>query len=589
MANARLKSRYRTVGSRRRRIGGARLPRGVIWLLLLTAGLGACWTTSEPHRDGGAPAPVSRATPVFTPTPVRRVTEPAKGWFESGCALPRDILERIRRGYYPDRSPDVIVVPREPNYFGGFSGTSHSGPWDYVQEVPLVFYGPGFIKSRGDLRLGREVTLADLAPTLAELLGFSYPGTRGISIDEALVPESKRPSPPRVIVTVVLDGGGWNVLRAWPDAWPNYARLMEEGASVSDVIVGSSPSVTPAVHTTIGTGVFPKQHGITGIGLKEGDSVVGAFAHKSPEHLTVPTLADVYDPATGNQSKIGMLAYKSWHLGMIGHGAYASGGDKDIAAIVNTSEQLVTNRELYSLPSYLGNVGGLEEDIRSVDLEDGKRDFMWQGHKVLDDPAERRDTPVWVRYQTRLLEELIEREGFGRDEVPDLLFTNYKHLDEVGHNYNMLSVEMQAIIRSTDETLLEELPRFLDSTVGKKRWVMVVTADHGQGPDAQAAHAWPIAMELLSADIAEHFGLETGDLILSTSPVGFWFKEETMQKEGITEDEIAEFLLDYRLEDNVNPNAELPQQYEPRLQEPIFSAAFPSAGLPRIWGCAKDS
>jgi len=29
----------------------------------------------------------------------------------------------------------------------------------------------------------------------------------------------------------VIDGGGWNVLRQWPDAWPNLKCLMREGGN----------------------------------------------------------------------------------------------------------------------------------------------------------------------------------------------------------------------------------------------------------------------------------------------------------------------------------------------------------------------
>lgn len=563
--------------------------RAPVIVVMATVGFVACWGGSKAQSDDVTGSlPRANASPIFTPTPIEVVEQPADGWFESGCELPRDILVRVRRGYNPDRSPEVMVVPREPNFFGGFSGTSHSGPWGYLQEVPLVFYGPGFVQDRGEVALDREVTLADLAPTLAGLLSFTYSDTIGAPVRGVFVPQEKRPEAPRLVLTVVLDGGGWNVLRAWPDAWPHYARMMEEGASVSDVIVGSSPSVTPAVHTTIGTGVFPRQHGITGIGVQTDEGVVGPFSHKSPEKLLSPALADLYDASTGNAAKVAMLAYKSWHLGMIGHGAFLPEGDNDVAMIVDHDERLVTNENFYSVPPQMNRVPGLEEDIRRVDLEDGRLDSTWMGHEILDDPSERRESPAWILYQTRLLKALIETEDFGGDDVPDLVFTNYKHIDEIGHSYNMLSVEMRETIRHTDESLFGALPNFLNETVGKGRWVMVVTADHGQSPDPLVAHAWPISMASLSNDVADHFGVDQGALFDATGPVGFYFDDVTMEQEGITEEEIADFLVDYRLEDNYEGN-DLPDQYEERVREPIFSAAFPSRELPRIWACAQDA
>ena len=124
----------------------------------------------------------------------------------------------------------------------------------------------------------------------AELLQTPFPLDRpGRTIDEALLPAEERPDPPKAILTVVWDGGGWDVLNTWPDAWPFMRKLMEEETLIENAIVGSSPSVTPAVHATIGTGTFPKEHTIVDIPWRQdADNVVGAFAQKTPDHLAVP-------------------------------------------------------------------------------------------------------------------------------------------------------------------------------------------------------------------------------------------------------------------------------------------------------------
>src|SRR5918997_7212201 len=124
--------------------------------------------------------------------------------------------------------------------------------------------------------------------------------------------------------------------------------MMEKGTSMGNAEVGSSPSVTPAVHTNLGTGTFPKQHGIVDIPVREGLETYGAYDGFTPRFLQVPTLADLYDRRTDNEALIGMFAYKPWHLGMIGHGAYMEGGDHDIAVISEkTQGDLITNPEWY--------------------------------------------------------------------------------------------------------------------------------------------------------------------------------------------------------------------------------------------------
>ena len=79
---------------------------------------------------------------------------------------------------------------------------SHSGPYDFLQEVPLIFYGPGFIRNTGDLEVDREVTLADVAPTFARLMGFEFSTESARPLEEILRPTDKRP---KVIFTAMVD------------------------------------------------------------------------------------------------------------------------------------------------------------------------------------------------------------------------------------------------------------------------------------------------------------------------------------------------------------------------------------------------
>jgi hypothetical protein len=557
--------------------------------------LAAACTGEATEAPGSAPeAPIRPEVPdngvVFTPPEIHTVTEAPEGWLESACSLSHRYVELIRRGYYPVRSADVTVVPREPNWFGGFLSMSHSGPWPYLQRVPLVFYGPGFIRPAGSIAVDREVTLADIAPTIAELIGTDPPeGIPGRALDEVLLAPKRRAGRPALVLTIAWDGGGWNVLDAWPDAWPRLDRFIRRGASVEDAVVGSSPSVTPSIHTNIGTGTWPRKHGIIGIEQRIGNNPeTGAFAHRTPSNLLVPTLADVYDKAMGNAALVGMFAYKSWHLGMIGHGAFLPGGDRDVGVILNQTESFTGNPQYYEIPDYLASLPGLDRAIRRVDLDDGALDSAWMGHEILDDPTERRDTPAWVLFQTDVIKALLDNEGFGDDDIPDLFYTNYKQIDEVGHNWNMVNEEMREIVRYTDGEL-RVLERFLNRTVGRERWVMIVTADHGQGPLPQASGAWPINMGETTKDVAAHFGVEADDLFDNTGPVGFWLNRGALKSNDITAGDVADFLVNYRLEENMPGGEKVPPLWRDRADELVIEAAFPSERIGRIWRCVDDA
>lgn len=500
----------------------------------------------------------------------------------AACGLPLDYLRRIRRGYYPGRSPEIVFVPRAPNFFGGLTSTTHSGPWPYVQRIPLVFYGPGFVAARGEIDPRDETTLVDVAPTLARLVGMRWPHNRpGHALTQALLRDAGRP--PRLVLTVVWDGGGWDVLDRWPHAWPELARLMERGTSVRGVTVGTSPSVTPASHATLGTGTWPRVHGIVDIPQREGGEVIASYPAESPRLLNVPTFADLYDRSTGNAPKVGMIAYLFDHLGMMGHGAELAGGDADTAVIADGGPGgLITNPDYYTLPSYLQDVPGYSDDVKQVDRSDGKADGEWMTHDLRQLDIQRH-SPVWELYQTRLLKALVKGEGYGDDRVTDLLFVNYKEIDDVGHNWNMLNPEMRSTLRYADGAL-GDIVRFLNRTVGRGRWVMTVTADHGQAPDPRTAGAWPIRMQVLTRDLAQHFAVDEDALLQDERPVGLWL---TPGETAATAGEISNWLIDYRLEDNVPATEKLLPEYAPRREEPILAAAFPGRALPRIWRCAK--
>ena len=506
-------------------------------------------------------------------------------WFRVACRQPLQHLVRIARGHYPGRSPDIVAVPRRPHMYATFDVTTHAGPWEYLQRVPLVFYGPGFVRPVGNVTIGREVTVADLAPTVAELLDFEMPpGTRGEPLEGLLEPH--RRERPRLVLVVVWDGGGRNVLNQWPDEWPHLAQLMQEGATITNAVVGSSPSVTPAVHATIGTGTFPAEHGIVDIFVRRGDDVTDAFEGQGPDKLIAPTLADLFDVSEQNEPKIAMVAERSWHLGMIGHGAGFEGGDKDVAVMDSIDgEGLMTTPAFYSLPSYLKNPPRLDDDVLAVDASDGEVDGEWLDHAVLGDIEEIRNSPAWTLYQGRVLRELIKRESFGTDAVPDLLFTNFKQIDEIGHIWNMFGPEMRDGLRYSDQ-VLGDLVGLLDREVGRGRYVIALTADHGVGPDPLRVGAWPIGQGELLADIARFAGTDADRLFEVKRPGGYWLHRNELDRVDVTIGEIATFLLDYSIGDNVADGAEVPKQYRDRLDERLFAASFPSNAIPQIHSCA---
>ena len=512
--------------------------------------------------------------------------EPVPSFEAQACSIPSAWLERTERGYFGPRSGQISILPRTPAYMAsGAGGWSHSGPWPYLVDVPLVFYGPGLVPRLGDVET--RATTADVVPTLMTMLHGFY-RTEGKALPEVaeFSARSLKQKRPKLVVVVVLDGGGWNVLDQWPQDWPNLARFMEEGVSFTNATVGSSPSVTPAVHTTLGTGEFPHVHGITGVPMRdeEGEVVDAFLKGESSRFIQVPTLAERWDEQNDQKAKIAMVGYEPWHLGMIGKGAETPGADKDDAVWLDIeTNEWTTNTDHYRLPRSLNEAGDLDDYVDELDAADGEVDDAWLDHEILGERDRLEETPAFIRYHTDAMLNMIESEGYGEDAVTDFVFTNYKQIDRVGHYFNMASEEVHASLVETDRQL-GVLADFLDEKVGHGNYALVVTADHGQQPDAADIGGFGINPNEIEADIDEEFG----PISRAVWPTEVFLLDEEMAKRDVTVEEVARFLGDYRLADNTQrPDMVVGGAGELDADTRLFDMAIPASMLPSL-RCVGD-
>jgi Type I phosphodiesterase / nucleotide pyrophosphatase len=496
------------------------------------------------------------------------------------CSMPHDQLLRIWRGWRPDRGAQLSFVPAEPNFVG--SGLPHVGPWDYIQHVPMLWYGPGFIAPTGEV--DRPVTVAGIAPTAAELMKFDgFRAPDGQPMTEALLPEGER-DVPKLLVTMVWDAGGINVLEAYPDAWPFTRSMIARGTWYTDATVGSSPTSTAQIHATIGTGAYPRHHGIVGHTMLIGGRLTAPW-NQGPTFFIEPTFADIFDRARGNEPLAGIVGTVDIHFGMLGHGSFFSGGDRDIAltrSVIGgetlTDEGFEWNlperdAAYYELAGYANDVGGFARDVEAVDQADGKLDGRWRDNDIAE-LLQGFDTPARTPYQQRVVEQVIRREGFGADDVPDLLYLNFKEIDYVSHVWSMNSPEMLDAVVAQDRAM-KDLVGFLNREVGRGEWAMVLTADHASMPDPAVSGGFQISTGPMQAMIDERFGRAGGPPIVELmQPTQAFLNIEELEANGHTVDDVARFMMTFTQSQTVgggvvpNPGQE---------QDVVMSAAFPSA------------
>jgi hypothetical protein len=523
-----------------------------------------------------------------TGEPEIRTTSPAGAPTieEMARTLGSDVVAALVRGHYPATSTDIAFVPEPGNTVVRWSGeglgtdaadprTTHPTPWDYHQRVPIVFYGPGRIApGHSDV----PVDLTAIAPSLGSLTGFGF-GEGEVLVD----PEGGLLRAPKVIVTVAYDGGGWNLLEQWPDAWPFLRRIMDRGFVYRNATIGSAPAVTSAIHANLGTGVYPTTHGMAEITGRLPDGSVGDLFFEEetdPRLLLVDTLGDAWDRENGNRAWVGMLGYESWHLGMMSRGTRAPGGDRDVAALWRDEPGLgdfFVNEEFYELPDYLPGDRALRERLRGLDGDDGAVDGFWRGWD-LEDPKVVPATPAFVEHQGAGLLEMIRREPIGDDVVTDFLHVELKPTDFGGHLWNMVAPEEEVVLRAQDD-VLRSLVSALDAKLGREGWVLVFTADHGQTPRPETTGGVRIHPDVLGRRIDEYFGIS---IVQQVTPSGLFLRRKVMEDAGITLGAVARFVATYRYGDGLPADVDRSAIPRSELNRRVFAGALPSTYLTEV-------
>ena len=496
-----------------------------------------------------------------------------------------DIMLNVTRGHYPGRSAEVYLIPKPHHYFAGdvdlkslgtanpWTATAHPAPWNYTARVPLIFYGPGMIDEGAEIY--DRVDIADVAPTYAEVLGVDGLEAEGETLPE--VAQSAAGTKPKVIFSIVLDGGGWNALEEHPHSWPTIKSLAEGGTSYLNADIGSSPTITGALHATFGTGVYPHTHGLPGNQMRspEGENVDTWLEEADGRYLESVTVSELWDEQNGNKPVVGTVSYEGWHLGMIGVGALREGADRDVAALwdLETNEWW-TNEEYYELPPSLEttDVAKLEAYEESLDPLDGIDDGDWYDHSLEDLREEpiRPGTPAFTRFTGDAVLSTMSDAKVGKDDMTDMFWVEMKMPDFAGHIWNMIEPEVASVIKETDD----QVARFkeeLDRTVGEGNYIIMISADHGQQPFPDLLGGWRINTQEFQKDVEAEFG----NVVEKVTTTDIFMDMDQVDELGVSLEEVAEWCSGYTIGENVGeerPGAD--RVPESRLDDLIFAGAF---------------
>jgi arylsulfatase A-like enzyme len=146
-------------------------------------------------------------------------------------------------------------------------------------------------------------------------------------------------------------------------------------------------------------------------------------------------------------------------------------------------------------------------------------------------------TPFLDEITLAFAQELIEREKVAQGQATDYLSVSLSSNDYIGHAYGPSSVEYEDNLLRLDAGLGKFLA-FLDSTIGRDRFVVVLSADHGADEIPEARHAagydadriYPqLLLERVNVALGARF--HTADkLVAAFAPPGFYLDDAALAR-----------------------------------------------------------
>jgi predicted AlkP superfamily pyrophosphatase or phosphodiesterase len=338
------------------------------------------------------------------------------------------------------------------------------------------------------------------------------------------------PSSSRLVVLVVFDQMRADYLTRWQKQFGEggFKRLQEEGAWFQNCNYPYASTLTAPGHTSLVTGCCPDRHGIIGNDWydRAAGKIVGAVESEryqpvppvpeakppvlgcSPERRRQETVGDVLLRASAGKSKVVGLSIKdraalllaalraqicywfSASTGSFGTSTYYRQGLHPWVKEFNRSGVAERwfgkdwNRLRPDLDYNL--LSGRDDVAAEGDGFKQGRTFPHPTSGGLNKPGKDyynalTDSPFGNELLLALTRRALEAEKLGKGETPDLLLLSFSSNDLIGHTWGPDSQEVLDVTLRSD-LIVKGLLAMLDAQVGRGRYTLVLSADHGVCP-----------------------------------------------------------------------------------------------------------
>lgn len=326
---------------------------------------------------------------------------------------------------------------------------------------------------------------------------------------------------PKLVVMVVVDQFRPEFLTTFSAHWRRgFKTLLAEGANFRRAAYPYLYTDTCAGHFTIGTGTLPRTHGMINDDWYDrdarrqfectADDKSPALSYGAPSklgnsavHLKVETLADRLR-ARDTSARVVTVSLKArGAIGLAGHKGDAVTWFDEAASTFLTSTAFAgapvpAVRQFIAAHPYQASLGATwnlrdaPATYRNRDAGVGERPPAgWSGlfpHVLKGaEGADAQYARQWQRsgfsdaYLGALALTLVDSFNLGGRNATDFLGVSLSGSDRVGHAFGPHSREYEDIVARLDD-VLGDLIETLDKKVGRRNYVLALSADHGVAP-----------------------------------------------------------------------------------------------------------
>ena len=331
------------------------------------------------------------------------------------------------------------------------------------------------------------------------------------------VVETTPPGKPKLVVLIVADQLREDLLDQYGDLFTGgFKRLRVQGHSYVNATHEHAVTETAPGHATLATGVYPSRHGIV---WNEW------YTKQNEKWVQVTNISDSTEKIVGLPGASGFSprnvmrdGLADWILAANAHSIVASVSGKDRGAIQPVAHakgyvywfdrgagKFVTSTYYRTVdPDWITTFNdNLQQRFRSDSVWSSNVPQSFLARSDKDTVATEGDgthtafphtygsestsmgywwwwsaTPDLDVATIDLAQTMVTSLGLGRDDIPDFLNVSASATDRVGHEYGPDSREQLDNLLRLDKELGSFFD-FLDRTVGKNQWTVMLTADHG--------------------------------------------------------------------------------------------------------------